>query len=305
MLLPALTWAALCDETYYLNSVSQSVYSGSDPAALSESARSPVKPDLSDLTILDTNVAYNVIVGFEGSCAKAIKPITLKGRAPGKTVFKDSTDNSYMVQMYDSNQRVDEYKYDYWFGFFKPANALRIVLGRYNAKSEMFVNWYAAAVYRDSVRNPESGIWAPAVTHFYPLQGPDDSAALQEQFVDATIGKETVDANHKGRYMVQFIKVSYDSKPPTRILRRSRTASSGFQANQTGDLVLIRPGGNASAKGEALSLYGMMGNKVATLHPTGNAYQWNGRTSSGADSPTGVYFVQSGNRILGKFFYSR
>lgn len=304
-MLPALTWAALCDETYYLNSVSQTIHSGDNPTALTVSARSTVKPNLSDLTILDSNVAYNVITRFEGSCAKAVKPITLKSKPAGNHPFKDSVDNTYSVQMFDTNTKVDEFEYDYWFGFFKPAGALKFALGRYNAKSEMFVNWYVGVVWRDSVRDANSGIWAPATTHFYPLVGPDDSAVLQERMVDATIGQETVDANHKGRYTVQFLKVSYDSKQPTRVLTRNRPASSGFQANQTGDLVLIRPNVSASGTGEALSLYGMMGNKVATLHPTGYAYQWNGRTFAGANAPTGVYFVQSGNRILGKFFYTR
>jgi len=86
---------------------------------------------------------------------------------------------------------------------------------------------------------------------------------------------------------------------------RAARAAAGFQASQVGNLVLIQSGAPASGLSEPLGLYNMMGHKMAALHPTGYVYQWNGKTSAGAEAPTGVYFVQSGSRILGKFFYSR
>jgi len=305
LLAPALTWGALCDDTYYLNQVTQSTYAGGDPANLAQVNRKAVRPDLSDLDYLDSNMAYAVLSKFEGSCTKTTKPLTFRSKGAGEKVFKDSLDMTYSVQMYDTNTQVEGFLYDYWFGFFKPAATLRFPLGRFNAKSDMFESWYVGVTFLDSVRNPTSGLWT-VTSKFYSLAGPDDSLSLENRMVDATIGAIPLDENRKGRFQVQYLKVSYDSRQPnTGGISAGPKASSGFQVTRTGSLVLIRPGVQGQAAGEPLSLYGMMGNKVATLHPTGFAYQWDGRTSAGAEASTGVYFVQAGNRILGKFFYSR
>jgi hypothetical protein len=130
---------------------------------------------------------------------------------------------------------------------------------------------------------------------------------LYDRLLDATQLKNAdFDANHRAYFKVQMLEVKYENKPaPVVSIAAAKRPVPEFQTQQTGNLVLIRPGEKVAGSGEALGLYGMMGNKIATLHPTGYVYQWNGKTASGADAPTGVYFVQSGNRILGKFFYSR
>jgi hypothetical protein len=301
--LPVLSMAALCDDTYYLNSASQVIWSGGDPKNLTLKKASEVKLDLSNLDILSPIVTYRVISRFEGACNKSAKPIIYKYKGQAKTVFIDTTQNDYLIQLFDSNTHVENRTFDYWFGFFKTETTLDSYLGRVNAKSEAFTNWYAAVYWTDSVRNTASGLWS-ATSHFYDLNGPGDSTALDHGLLDASGLRNTViDENHHSFFTVQFLKVGYENKVPSRIL--GRKSASGFQARQTGNLVLIQPGEKQALNGESVSLYGMMGNKVATLHPTGYVYQWNGRTSQGAEAPTGVYFLQAGNRILGKFFYTR
>jgi hypothetical protein len=113
-----------------------------------------------------------------------------------------------------------------------------------------------------------------------------------------------VDDNHKGFFSIQFLKVVYSNQKVTSLVAPKRTLAK-FQTSQTGNLVIIQPAQTKTSNGEPLTLFGMMGNKIATLHATGYAYQWNGKTAMGADAPGGVYFVQAGNRTLGKFFYSR
>jgi hypothetical protein len=302
-LVPAFSWAFICEDTYHLQSVSQTIYSGDNPKNLTNVQKKLVKADLSDLDILDSNIAYRVIVKFEGACLKASKPVTIKSRLARKKDFTDSVTSEYQIQMFDSNTRVEGFKYDFWFGFFKPDTTLRMVLGRTNANSTQFENWYLAIVYTDSTRD-SSGTWPRGRTHFYELIGPEDSLVLEKRVLDETLRKVVVDENHKGRFSYQFLKVSFDSKVPTKLHPRNSPATK-FHVDQTGTLVLIQPGEKQAINGEAVSLFGMMGNKIATLHPTGYVYQWNGKTSIGADAPTGVYFVQSGGRILGKFFYVR
>jgi hypothetical protein len=302
---PAIVMAALCDDTYNLQSIAQTSFEGTDAGALARTGTKSVSASLSDLTVLDNLMEYGIITRFEGSCAKAAKPVTVKVKPRNSSVFTESVDNGYSIQMFDSNSLVGTKKFDYWFGFFKPADTLRIYLGRTNTEGSAFVNWYAGVFYTDSTKDT-SGLWVVR-SHFYDLTGPDDSITLERQFLDQTIRKQPANGStYKAHYRVQFLKVSYENKPaPNRIATPMRSAlPSGFLASQTGNLVLIQPG-DKSLNGQALSLYGMLGDRITTLHPTGFLYQWNGKTAVGSDAPTGVYFVQAGNRVLGKFFYSR
>lgn len=308
VLAPALLMAALCDDTYNLQSVTQTLFEGTDPNALTRTETKSVAANLSDLKVLDKLMEYGIITRFEGSCAKAVKPVTLKVKPRNVATFaQDSVDNGYSIQMFDTTTLVGTKKFDYWFGFFKPADTLKVYLGRINAQGEAFVNWYVGVIYLDSTKDDVSGLWGAPQTHFYDLTGPDDSLTLERQFLDQTIRKQPANRpKYRAHYQVQFLKVSYENKPaPTRLAEPARRANAnGFLASQTGNLMLIQVG-DKSVNGQPLSLYGMLGNRIATLHPTGYLYQWNGKTAAGGDAPTGVYFVQAGNRVLGKFFYSR
>ncbi len=304
VLAPVLLSAALCEDTFHLQSIVQTDWKGTDPKALQRMGSKTVPANLSDLQPLDTLMAYTIMTKFEGACAKASKPDALKTKPRNAGAFKDSVDNDYLVQLFDTNTIVDSQKYDYWFGFFKPANTLRFYLPRMDSRGPAFVGWYVGIIYSDSTRS-ESGIWPPSKTRFYDLTGPDDSASLERRVLDETIGKLPASGGNYGvSYRVQFLKVSYENKPaPNRIVPPRRNPPSGFSARQTGNLVLIQTGMKSAS--EPVGLYNMLGNKIATHHPTGSQYQWNGRTAAGADAPTGVYFLQGGNRVLGKFFYAR
>lgn len=303
-LIPSLTLAALCDDVFNLQTVNQTLMTGNNPANLSKTTKS-VLPTLSNLDIISASMHYKIIVRFDGSCAKAPKPVVVRQKAAGKTEFTDSTDAGYQIQMFDSNTQVESYKYDYWFGFYQPADALIAYLGRVNSKSDAFINHYAMVSYVDSTRNATSGLWSVSSGYVGP-SGPADSASLHNRLLEATQRKDVAQgADRKIRFTVQMVEVRYENKPAPVSLAAPKRMPSGFQATRTGNLVLIRPGENSARASEPLSLFGMMGNRIATLHPTGYVYQWNGKTASGAEAPTGVYFVQSGNRILGKFFYAR
>lgn len=303
-LVPSLTLAALCDDVFNLQTVNQTLLTGNNPASLTKTTKS-VLPNLSNLDIISASMHYKIITRFDGSCTKASKPVVVRQKAGGKTEFTDSTDAGYQIQMFDSNAQVETYKYDFWFGFYQPAEALIAYIGRVNSKSEAFINHYAMVSYVDSTRNPTSGLWSVSSGYVGP-SGPADSASLHNRLLEATTRKDIPQgADRKIKFTVQMLEVRYENKPAPVSLAASKRKASGFQATRTGNLVLIQPGEKSARASEPLSLYGMMGNKIATLHPTGYVYQWNGKTSAGAEAPTGVYFVQSGNRILGKFFYTR
>lgn len=302
-LIPSLLFAALCDDTYNLQSVSQTLETGTNPANL-DKAYKTVAANLSNLDIISSSANYKFIVKFDGSCGKAPKAVVFRQKHSGQTTFTDTTDNSYQIQMFDSTTKVDVYQYTYWFGFYQPADQLIAYIGRDNAKSTAFVNSYAVVSFIDSVHDT-SGLWKVNSGYVGP-SGPADSSSLHNRLLEATNLKNvTQNANRKIHFTVQMLQMSYENKPAPVSLVFSKKIASGFHATQTGNLVLIQPGEKGVGASEPLSLYGMMGNKIAALHPTGYMYQWNGKTSAGADCPTGVYFVQAGNRILGKFFYTR
>lgn len=305
VMIPGITFAALCDDTYYLQSISETVYSGASPRAMTIVVMKTVAPNLANLTILNNSMNYTILSGFDGACTKSNKPLHYKVKAASKSTFTDSTSNDYQVQLYDTNTHVENFNLTYWFGFYKPVNSLNFFLGMEDINTKVFSNYYAAVVYKDSIRDPVGGIWSLARTTSYNLSGPADSAYLDKAMLDATgVRNLVVDENHKGFYSVQFLRVKY-SNQVTSSLNAPKKGISAFQASQLGHTVLIQPGLDKSSNPVPLAIYGMMGNKVATLFPTGYAYNWNGNTSTGAEAPTGVYFVQAGNRVLGKFFYSR
>jgi hypothetical protein len=104
-------------------------------------------------------------------------------------------------------------------------------------------------------------------------------------------------------FKAQLLKVIYDTVPAIAGVRAARPKANTFLASQSAGQVLIRIADGKAGDFEALGIYNMLGHRVATLHPTGYMYLWNGRTEAGAQASTGVYFVQSGSRILGKFLY--
>ena len=299
---PSLTLAFLCDDTYHLQSINQTLLVGSDPKNLVKTSKL-IKPDLSNFDVISLSLNYKIISRFEGACSKAVMPITFKHKASGKSAFTDTVDNSFNNQMYDTNTLIEKYKYDYWFGFYQPKDKLIAYLGRQNIQSEAFTNFYAAVFMIDSVRDAVGGGWTVSPRSIGP-SGPADSGSLDQALL-AGIRNMTFDANHRSYFTVQFLEVKYENKPAPVALAQTRRSATHFQVSQTGNLVLIKPNEKSPMPHESVSLYGMMGNKVATLHPTGYVYQWNGRTSLGAEASPGVYFVQSGEKILGKFFYSR
>ena len=305
--LVAIAAAPLCGDTYYLQSVKQTLLMGTDAKALTVKSVKDVSPNLTDFEV-NGSVNYKLLTQFEGSCTKAIKPITFKKRTVGSTTFTDTVDNSYQVQLYDTNTRVSEFKYDQWFGFFKPAESLHFVLGNYSAHPESFVNWYVAMTYTDSMHLPDSvrangGPQWGFSTSTYSLSGPDDSLVLEKMVIDSTIRKIVPDSNHKNySFTVQFLKMSYGNSRPVIGIKQAKSPSH-FKASQWGQIVLIQSESIKSDLSETVNLLDMLGNKITSLHPTGYAYQWNGKTAAGADASTGVYFVQVGNRVVGKFFY--
>ena len=318
LLLAAWAGAKVCDHGYHLQEAFQTILTGNSLANLkAQPTISKLNKSMSGAVLLHDSTEYKMITDWaagDGTCDTWVKKeVTFAYRKRGTPSIAPQISNDFSVKFNDTTFGFKTPGWDqYWFGFASTVNGNTITLydavGKFKANSQ-FNLWYGNATMKRTLYSP-AGANKGSFTHFYPEQtSHPDSAALPALLLDSW--KTYVNSDtQKVEFTVQLIKLTYDSleTPIATGLRAQKAKASGFQANQTGNLMLIQPGRlgeKQAAAGEALSLFGMMGNKIAILHPTGYAYQWNGRTAAGAEAPTGVYFVQAGNRILGKFFYTR
>lgn len=311
----ATSWASalVCDNTFYFQSAYQVILAGKTADALVTQSSGPVPITMNGVEPLHADAEYDVMTRFKGAGAcndYKQTEIEYASRAKGQNSFQTKTTTSTHIKLNSFPYPFTQgFETDYWFSFasgFRGDTALVFEAVTKPKSSTRLHQWYGNAIVTRKVHVPDVG--TPVGTRYqsWPTLNFDaDSAALVASLLRLWTGIKDNDSQVVD-FKVQLIRVTYDSvQPPASLPRKvSKSKVSGFTANQTGRMVLIHPG-EGQATSEALGLYNMMGHKIATLHPTGYLYQWNGRTDVGAEASTGVYFVQRGSRILGKFFYSR
>ncbi|MDB5104187.1 MAG: hypothetical protein JWP91_1876 [Fibrobacteres bacterium] len=315
LILAAWAGAKVCEQAYHLQDAYQYILLGNSAATLQvQGSGTKLDKGMNLATLLHDSTEYRMITDWDGkgSCDTWVKrEVDFALRKKAEKKFSVENSMGYSVKINDGSFTFKKPGWDeYWFGFASKVNgdtvALYDAIGKFKNQSKLNL-WYGNATMKRTIYS-STGASKGSFTHFYPeLTSHPDSAALAAVLLNTWKDFANSDTQ-KVEFTVQLIKLTYDSiATPISGARESkaRIGRNGFQANQTGNLVLIRPGDTKFSSGEPLSLYGMMGSKIATLHPTGYMYQWNGKTAGGADAPTGVYFVQSGNRILGKFFFTR
>ena len=227
---PQSAHAALCDDSYVLQSATQTLFTGTNPKNLIRAAK-PLKPDFSDLTPLHPKMAYEILTGFEGSCAKAARPVRFLSRAESAAAFTPRIDNGYQVMMYDSNTVLENTRFGYWFAFYKPADTLKLMAGRIRGEGTDFRAWYAYVTFEDSVRNPESGLWTAKGTQLR-MAGPSDSAVLDSLLMKQSGYRDLVfDQNRRGHFQLQFIRVSLENNSGIAIRPRESTAGRSGRAD--------------------------------------------------------------------------
>jgi hypothetical protein len=227
--MPQTAYAALCDDSYSLQSATQTLFTGTNPKNLIRDAK-PLKPDFSDLTPLHPKMTYDILTGFEGSCAKAPRPVRFLSRAESAGAFTPRMDNGYQVMMYDSNTVLENTRFGYWFAFYKPADTLKLMAGRIKGEGTDFRAWYAYVTFEDSVRNPESGLWTAKGTQLR-MAGPSDSAVLDSLLMKQSGYRDLAfDQNRRGHFQLQFIRVSLENNSGSAIRPREWTAGRSGRA---------------------------------------------------------------------------
>jgi hypothetical protein len=304
--------ASVCNQKYHLQSAAQVMLEGDSPSTLKQKGESlKLNKSMNNATILHDSTEYKLMTDFDatGTCDEWTKrSVDYAIRKKGERNFAN-TSMDYFLKLNIDPFTLKKPGWDgYWFGIASSIEngtvSLFDAVGKNKIETQMYL-WYGNATLKRTFRSKE-GAPLGFTSHFYPyLTSHPDSAALIQVLLDTWktyVKSDTLEV----LFSVQLIKVVYDSLPSPLVKLKSPKLKSvsGFQTSQVGQMVLIHSGQNKTFS-EPLSLFGMMGNKVATLHPTGYVFQWNGKTSNGEQAQTGVYFIQSGNKILGKFFYTR
>jgi hypothetical protein len=301
----AAAFGALCEESFHLQEAKQYLFKTQDVNNLGEPTITTLKTDLSDMKILFDSSNYQIMVGFDGACGTFTqKEVRFKARKKGEVGLKDAKVNDIYLRMYDSNTVLNGKPYAYWFGFSLRPDTLVYAVGMPKGDNAKFSTWYAIGLLADSTKDVNSGLWSTSFSYQMNMSGPSDSLTLATNTLKGW-KNEVFNDNRKGGLQLQMIQITYDTKPTgTRPFIAKRQAAQPMMALQKGENVRISLREDLESVG-SIELCDMFGRKIARLHPTGGDYLWNGKTLAGHAALGGVYFAQSQNRVLGKFFYNR
>lgn len=309
--LSAGAFAALCDKTFHFQHGSYYVLTGATVGSLTTQSAQGVGKDLAGVEVIHAETEYDVVTRFEGAgaCSTWKKTdIDMITRRKGSNEFRPTSTNANWVKLhatpYPFATGVD---FEYWFGFASSlsGDTARIfeAIGKLKGGATHPHVWYGTATLTRNLKDAVLGTPKGTRTHYFAtLTSHPDSAQLLNGLL-APWKDEKNNDTQTVVFKAQMLKVTYDTVATPAGVRAAKPKADNFLASQSAGQVLIRPADGKAALFEAIGIYNMLGHRVTTLHPTGYMYLWNGRTEAGAQAPTGVYFVQSGSRILGKFLY--
>lgn len=308
--LSAGAYAALCDKTFHFQQATYHVLTGPTATSLTTQSSQGVGKSMGGVEVIHPETEYDVVTRFEGAGACSTwkqTTIDMASRRKGSNTFTATSSNTNFVKLHATPYPFATVDFEYWFGFASSirGDTARIfeAIGKLKTGATQPHVWYGTATLTRNVKDANLGTPIGTRTHYFlTLTSHPDSAQLLASLLANWADIRSNDTQTVA-FKAQMLKVTYDTVPPAARARAAKPKADGFLASQSAGQVLIRPAAGNSAPSEALGIYNMMGHRVATLHPTGYMYVWNGRTAAGAQAPTGVYFVQSGSRILGKFLY--
>ena len=307
-------YAAICDKTYYMQSGSLTVLAG--PHGLEVSSRATVDKFMNGVDVIYPDTEYEVVTRFEGNGACSEWKKTNIDFATRHEGIQRLHQRHHECQFHPAAPRQvlldSAVNFEYWFGIADSVGRLRASdRGHREAprRETMPHVWYGTAIVVQTIKDRVTGVGkgTPHTTSTESLASHPDSATLQAD------PAEPLEEREGQRHANRHLQGPDDEGASTTRCRRTVGVRERVQAQGRPPSRPANPAtwcSSARERGrsrptEALGLSNMMGHRIATLHPTGYLYQWNGRTAAGAEAPTGVYFVQSGSRILGKFFYRR
>jgi hypothetical protein len=309
--LSGIGMAKVCDQAYHMQDAFQYTLTGSSLTNLTAGAAKKLDKSMNGVTLLHDSTVYRIITDWDGkgTCDGWVKrEVSYRVRTKAAKEFTPEVNSQQSIRFFDGAFTYKTPGWDeYWFGIASEMHGDTAILGEEIGKFKNQARlslWYGAAIMKLTTRTKNGALIGTSTGYLKEVGSHPDSAKLAADLVSSWKNYAPNDTQSLD-FTVELIKITYDSVPtPVTGIAKSHSNPQNFHAQQIGNMTLIQIGDKRVGT-EPLSLFGMMGNKIATLHPIGYFYQWNGKTSTGADAPPGVYFVQAGNKVLGKFFYSR
>jgi hypothetical protein len=296
-----------CDQKYLFDSAYQVILSGPTADSLKPESTTALDETMSDAVLLHADTEYRIITGFDaGTCGDWEKASLMEAlRKKNDTAMAAVKDTSRFIKFNRGPFPDDSTPLVYWFGFadsLPDTGTVKVVdvIGQSDSGGPVHI-WYGTAVM--VIKRKLGGNEVPLTFRYPKLNSHPDSAALQALLVDPW-KKEANNDTQKVSIKVQLIRVTYDTVHAANA-RRAPRLHAGFAVSRSGEGVLIRAGEGWDARSGAPSLVNLAGAAPAALRPEGAAWRWDGRTANGAKAPAGIYFLRSGVRILGRFFFSR
>ncbi|MBD3243394.1 MAG: hypothetical protein GF331_22580 [Chitinivibrionales bacterium] len=245
-----------CDAPYYINGVTEHLRTaslGATEQVLDEQSSEP-DPELSGLTIIDTNIVYSVIKQFEGECGQpAQKPLIFATRPAGSgTLFGEQTETDLYTEMFDSaTHPLLNSSFDWWYaigpavaGGHVRVDSARYVIGR-EGDGDLFSTWYGTAYLIDSTRSM-SGLWGVAYEYFHVVSH-FDSATLDNSLLASWRAEEWNGDSRRGKYILQLIKVDYDTTRPAVRFRSHGRVPLALTGATGGNVTVFDPLGRVVA----------------------------------------------------------
>jgi hypothetical protein len=210
-------FGAVCDATYHLQGVTQTVIERhlTETDELLSSATSELDASLGGARIIDTAATYKVLKQFTPVCGDwTTGPVTYWKRPPGSnTSFADESDNSLYYRVFDTLFQVTgcpRYSMSVAFKLKPDTNVIAFVVGRTSLETP-FYQYYATAILHDTARSA-IGEWSyTGAMRYLQLSSGCDSAALVNGLVQGLKGSRTYGAELHGYLVIQVLRATYDS----------------------------------------------------------------------------------------------
>jgi hypothetical protein len=306
-----------CNHHYYIKSVRETVFEGSNPGDLKiTSANTNLDKTMKGMQFINDSITYGFYTDFKdsGSCTTwslNFPHITVRAKGTGGPLpYRDTT---ILIRYRTSAEPTTTVPLDFWYSLGAGPVANDTVpkkigrIGRITGRSNLETWFGAASVRLDTTRTGVEGVRTHWAYTGNPLNRIDSADAWKAILAPLSgyVGNDSLKVTAK----LQLIGIVYDTvPPPSSINGASASKASGpdLRVSRLGSLVLFHTGRPGEPRHPSpLGLFDTRGRRIASLFPVDSHYEWNGLTPAGDAAPEGLYLVRSADGMIGKFQYLR
>ena len=297
--------ASICSQSYHQQATTQIILIGADRATPVKQSSRILSTNFKDMSVLLDDISYQFLTDWPGPCNDGkTKSLSYRMKIKGDTL-KSVLDTGLTEMLFDDVHLAGT-KFEFWFRFTHQPDSLPRtdeIVGK-DSGATKFVRWTGTTVLKLTTTNPSSGL-TKTTQSFLPYTITNlDSTTLVNTLL-STWKDKVFDTNSKGEITYQLFKTAFDSVATVVSTKyQNKSMGNAFSVTQAGKSIIIHLA-KQNENMQPLYLMDMFGHQLKTIYPTGYSFIWNGNSSTENRLPSGVYFLQQGDKILGKFFYSK